>query len=69
MGHGLPAAFMPPFVDALVEFWGEAGRVREGEWAARGTTTEVSAVPCGSAVPSGTVRSDRCARTLVCKMH
>ena len=52
---------MPPFVDALVEFWGEAGRVREGEWAARGTTTEVSAVPCGSAVPSrhGTVRSMR----------
>ena len=69
MGHGLPAAFMPPFVDALVEFWGEAGRVREGEWAARGTTTGVSAVPCGSAVPSSTARSDRCARTLVCKMH
>ena len=63
MGHGLPAAFMPPFVDALVEFWGEAGRAREGEWAARGTTTGVSAVP------SGTARSDRCARTLVCKMH
>ena len=44
-GHGLPAAFMPPFVDALVEFWGEAGRAREGEWAARGTTTGVSAEP------------------------